>query len=82
VRLLLEMITRDPLPVPCLSDKYWTTLPDRSAIDLARTLRFVEGHKPVQALPRISHLSYAEQRQVEDQNVIACLKYASEALGL
>ena len=25
IRLNLEMITRDPLKVPCLSDRYWTT---------------------------------------------------------
>ena len=28
IRLNLEMITRDPLKVPCLSDGYWTTFPD------------------------------------------------------
>src|SRR5207237_7029641 len=26
VRLNLEMITRDPLRVPCLTEKYWATL--------------------------------------------------------
>ncbi len=82
VRLLLEMITRDPLPVPCLTDKYWATFPDRSGLYLARTLRFVGTHKPAQPLPHISQLSHAEQLKVEDQNVIDCLKYGREKLGL
>jgi sugar phosphate isomerase/epimerase len=28
----LEMITREPLEVPCLTDKYWVTFPDRPGI--------------------------------------------------
>jgi len=38
VRLNLEMITRDPLKVPCLMDRYWLTFPERSGVYLARTL--------------------------------------------
>jgi sugar phosphate isomerase/epimerase len=81
-RFLLEMITRDPLPVRCLTDKYWATFPDRSGLQLARILRFVAAHKPARPLPRIAHLSHTEQLQVEDQNVIDCLTYARERLGL
>jgi hypothetical protein len=76
------MITRDPLKVPCLTDKYWATFPGRHGLTLARTLRFVNSHKSVKPLPRISHLTREEQLKVEDQNVIACLKYARETLGL
>jgi sugar phosphate isomerase/epimerase len=81
-RFLLEMITRDPLPVPCLSDKYWPSFPHGGGLSLARTLRFVAAHKSAKPLPRISQLSHAEQLKVEDQNVIDCLKYARERLGL
>ena len=81
-RWSLEMITRDPLKVPCLTDKYWATFPDRNGLALARTLRFVNNHKSVKPLPGISHLTREEQLKVEDQNVIACLKYAKETLGL
>jgi sugar phosphate isomerase/epimerase len=80
--LLLEMITRDPLKVPCLTDKYWVTFPDRNGLYLARTLRFVASHKPVQPLPRISQLSHDEQLKVEERNVVDCLQYAREKLGL
>lgn len=78
----LEMITRDPLPVPCLTDQYWATFPNRQGLDLARTLRFVNAHKSAKPLPRISHLSHEEQLALENKNVIACLQYARETLGL
>jgi sugar phosphate isomerase/epimerase len=81
-RFSLEMITRDPLKVPCLGDKYWATFPDRNGIYLARTLRFVTEHKSAQPLPTISQLPHNEQLKVEDNNVIACLKWSRENLAL
>lgn len=81
-RMSLEMITRDPLHVPCLADKYWATFPDRSGLYLARTLRLVQQDRSPQPLPTISHLSHDEQIRTEEQNVIACLSYAREKLGL
>lgn len=82
VRWLLEMITRDPLKVSCLTDSYWAPFPNHNGLSLARTLRFVNTHKPAQPLPRISHLTHEQQLDVEDQNVTACLEYARENLGL
>ncbi len=35
----LEMITRDPLDIPCLTDRYWSTFPDLSGRHLARRSR-------------------------------------------
>ncbi len=77
-RITLEMITRDPLKIPMLTDRYWATFPDKTGLDLARTLRFVQEHSG--ALPRISHLSKAEWLQAEDQNVKDCLT-AWETMG-
>ncbi|HEX3682676.1 MAG TPA: TIM barrel protein [Bryobacteraceae bacterium] len=79
-RMSLEMITRDPLLVPCFTDKYWATFPDRSGLYLARTLRFVRDHQS--RLPAISQLPHEGQLQTEEQNVAACLRYASEKLML
>jgi sugar phosphate isomerase/epimerase len=79
-RMSLEMITRDPLLVPCFTDKYWATLPDRNGVYLARTFRFVRDH--ASQLPVISHLSHDEQLRTEEQNVIACIRYAHEKLAL
>ncbi len=75
----LEMITRDPLKVPCLTDRYWATFPDRSGLLLARTLRLVHEHaKP---LPRVDQLAHDEQLRVEEENVRSCLRYAHQELG-
>jgi 3-oxoisoapionate decarboxylase len=81
VRFSLEMITRDPLKVPCLSDQYWVTFPDRNGLYLARTLRFVQEHPSQNPLPRVSQLTQQQHVQTEDANVAACLKYARENLG-
>ena len=39
IRLNLEMITRDPLKVPCLTAGYWATFPDLPGRHLARCSR-------------------------------------------
>ncbi len=80
VRMSLELITRDALKVPCLTDRYWATLPNVAGSDLARTLRFVRQHasKEVQ---QVSSLSLEQQVQLEDANIAASLQYAREQLG-
>lgn len=76
---VLEMITRDPLKIPCFTDRYWATFPDRSGLYLARTLRLVHAHaKP---LPRMSQLSHDAQVEVEEKDVQVCLRYAREKLN-
>jgi hypothetical protein len=81
VRFSLEMMTRDPLKVPCLTEKYWTVFPGRSGEYLARTLKLVQKysstHKP---LPVVSQLSKEDRSRVEQENVKACLRYARENL--
>ena len=81
-RFVLEMITRDPLRVPCLNDPYWVSFPDRSGLYLARTLKLVEQKRSLQPLPTISQLDRDEQLRIENDNVIACLNYAREHLAL
>ncbi len=76
IRFALEMITRDPLPVPCFTDQYWTTFPDRNGVYLARTLRYVNEHKSSKPLPRIGELSAADHARAEEENIRACFAYA------
>ncbi len=76
IRLNLEMITRDPLKVPCLTEGYWITFAELPARHLARALSFVRSHPPRQPLPRISHLKPEEQLRAEDENVRRCLAFA------
>ena len=78
----LEMITRDPLQIPCLTDAYWATFPDRHAVDLARTLHWVRSRKRLEPLTQISVLDQATRLRVEEQNVRDCLQYAHDNLGL
>jgi 3-oxoisoapionate decarboxylase len=81
IRLNLEMITRDPLKVPCLTEGYWTTFPELSGKHVARALSLVRGHRPAQPLPRISHKPIEEQLRAEDENIRLCLTFARQKLG-
>lgn len=81
IRMMLELITRDPLKVPCLTDKFYTTMPQVSGNDLARTLRFVR-QRPAAKLQDVGSLSLESQVELEDANVAASLKYAHEVLGI
>jgi 3-oxoisoapionate decarboxylase len=80
VRLSLEMMTRDPLKVPCLTDRYWAAMGDIPGRNLARTLRMVRTHGHKEPLPRVSHLPLSEQLEIEDANVRKCLTYAAARL--
>lgn len=81
VRLNLEMITRDPLKIPCLTPKYWATLEAVPARKLAEALALVRARAGKEKLPRVGHLPKDEQVKREDENVRACLKYAAEKLN-
>jgi 3-oxoisoapionate decarboxylase len=81
-RLNLEMITRDPLKVPCMTERYWVTFPERNGAYLARTLRLVHDHPPAEPLPHVSGLEEKARRRQEEDNVKQCLAYAREKLGL
>lgn len=63
----LEMITRDPLEIPCLTQKYWATLNDLRAQQLAQAIGAVRQNQ--KTLPRVSHLSDADKLKAEDDNV-------------
>ena len=82
VHFNLEMITRNPLWIPCLTDGYWATLGDVPGRDLARTLRQVRRHAPSKPLPRIMALGLAEQLALEDQNVQRSVTFAQQKLHL
>ncbi len=82
-RFTLEMITRNPLNVPCLTDKYWATFPDRNGKYLADTLRMVrDATGRLQHLPHVDGESRAGLLQLEEENVKQCLYYARTRLGL
>jgi sugar phosphate isomerase/epimerase len=82
-RLSVEMITRNPLKVPCLTDAYWATFPERSGVYLARTLALVrKAADRLEPLPRVDGLSKAARYRLEEDNIKQCLHYARVKLEL
>ena len=77
----LEMITRDPLEIPCLKDEYWAAFDGVSGNNLARTLRMVKQNKYKSPLPRVSQLSAEDRLAVEEENILECLTYSKDKLG-
>ena len=82
VKFNLEMITRDPLKVPCLSDKYWATFEGIPGSTLAKTLKLVKTNSYPEELPTISQLDLEGQVATEEENVVKCLQYSFHSLGL
>ncbi len=79
----LEMITRDPLSIPCLTDKYWITMPAVPARDLARTLALVRAKEnPAKPLPAITGLDPAARLAFEEDNIRKSYAYARAKLDL
>jgi 3-oxoisoapionate decarboxylase len=82
VHFSLEMITRDPLEIPCLTDPYWATFEDLNGVHLARTLRQVRETPPRKPLPQISGLTPEERLRLEIDLVEQSIAYARDHLGL
>jgi len=80
IQFSLEMATRDPLKVPCLTEKYWVTFEDVPGSDLARTLKYVRANASPERLAKVSHLPLERQVELEEQNISKCLRYAAEHL--
>ena len=83
VRFSLEMITRDPLLVPCLTERFWASFDDdNGGRDLARMLTRIRAHGTRPPLPRITGLEPEARRALEDEMVDRSIRYAAEHLGL
>src|SRR6266536_5077428 len=82
IQFNLEMITRDPLKIPCLTAKYWTTMQDVPAAQLAGALAMVRKNAATKPLPHTNGLDTDRQLALEDDNVKASFAYARERLAL
>lgn len=78
----LEMITRDPLRIPCLAEGYWEVFEGVTGKDLARTLRMVRQNRFKPSLPTVSQMGAEERLGTEEQNILTSLAYSSQELGL
>ena len=76
----LEMITRDPLDIPCLKPAYWATFPDKPGAELARTLAMVRERK-AEKMPKTSGLNLEAALEFEETNIVKCLRGAGEMYG-
>lgn len=80
LRFHLEMMTRDPLDIPCLKETYWATFPDKPGRDLARTLTWVREHRAA-TLPRLGELSQLALLTMEEENIVKSMAAATKTLG-
>jgi len=78
----LEMIVRDPLEVPCLTDKYWSTFEGRSGRHLGRALLEARAKKPSRPLPHISGLTQEQRLKLEFEMVDRSITYGHDRLGM
>lgn len=76
----LEIITRNPLPVPCLLPQYWETLREVKAAQLAVMLLGVR-RGPRRPLPTVRGLTTAELLALEEQNNSHSLQFGHQHLG-
>lgn len=76
----LEMMTRDPLRIPCLREDYWASFPGKPGLQLMRTLQLVKTRSAA-SLPKISDLPAEAVAAREEQNVLDCLAHAANSLG-
>lgn len=81
VNFTLELLTRDPLLVPCLEPSYWATFPDLPATELARTLRTVRDYSSDE-LQYPSKLTFDQQLALERANIAESIAYARDHLNL
>ena len=82
VRFNLEMITRDPLRVPCMSEKYWATMAEVRGRELARTMAMVRKCASKTPLPRTTGLENDERIALEDEHIRRSFAFARAKLKL
>ncbi|MFM8471485.1 MAG: sugar phosphate isomerase/epimerase family protein [Limisphaerales bacterium] len=80
--LNLEMATRDPLRVPCLTDGFFATFPDRKASHLAAALQRVKGNPTKSPVPIVSGKPTAQVLVEEEQNNRHGLDWMKQRLAI
>jgi len=82
IRFNLEVMTRDPLKVPVFTPKYWATMPDVPATELARTMRTVKTCSSPHPLMHITGLSPQQRVDLELRDVAVSLAYCRDVLNV
>jgi 3-oxoisoapionate decarboxylase len=82
VKFSMDFLTRSPLKITCLTDKYWVTFPNRNGKYLARMLSYVRANKPKSPLPWLDKMSKEQALALEASNLSKSVVYARDVLGL
>jgi sugar phosphate isomerase/epimerase len=77
----IEMATRDPLRVPCLTDKYWITFPERREKALGPAIAFAKANPPRHPVPRVAGLDTPARIALEESNNRSCLSHGRKLLS-
>jgi sugar phosphate isomerase/epimerase len=76
VQFNLEMITREPLKVPCRTDTFWATFPGRRGAVLEERLAAIRVRSSKADLPTLLRMSDDARARQEVDNVRQSLAYA------
>lgn len=76
----LEMITRDPLKIPCLTDEYWATFDEKKGAEFEKVMAMIEKNEFKSQLPSTSNLESEGRLDLEEANVLECLKYGRKMI--
>jgi sugar phosphate isomerase/epimerase len=76
----LEMATRDPLPVPCLTDDYWTTFERRDDDGLNQFLAWVKRNPPRESPPAVAGLDWQQRLAAEEKHNRLSLQWMHQRL--
>jgi len=74
----LELATRDPLRIPCLTDAYFSTMPERKATHLEAAMRRVKENPPKEQIPSVSGKETPQILAEEEQNNRQGLKWMQQ----
>ncbi|TDB68287.1 sugar phosphate isomerase/epimerase [Arundinibacter roseus] len=78
----LEMITRDPLKIPCLQPEYWATMAEVSGAEAAAIIRMIREKKSKTDLPVLSDKTVEERLNIEEKNILESLNFSRKTLKL
>ena len=82
VRFNLEMITRDPLKIPCLNESYWATFDQVSGRELASMLYKVRKQSNDRPLPTVAGKTTDQRLLFEEENNKSSIEFAHNKLKL
>lgn len=81
IRFSLEMITRNPLKIPCKTDDYWATFENKDSKLLDKTLTWIGETRRIR-IPSVEGMDLNESIEYEEFNNQLSIKYAEKRLNL